>query len=241
MANSEDPDQTSPSGADLGLHCPFCKKLCVQNFRTFTVVWSILYMHMVWLEISNLQWFWKCFFFIALQIRMVSRKIFYFSMKINCGYSLEVHQRGISNKHPSTYSFFFKEKLEKYQYSLFEKVPHLERFFQEAGSHKKYASYGIFTCDFTLSTLDKISVDDSFKIFFLFSPANRIDNTCKLSPMETICMKCQILFSEKNKKNIINMSSAEFSQTGVKINMTKYQIADRNNTPSCSGKKQLKI
>ena len=30
-----------------------------------------------------------------------------------------------------------------------------------------------------------------------------------MSPMETICMKCLILFSEKNKKNIFNMSSAE--------------------------------
>ena len=27
--------------------------------------------------------------------------------------------------------------------------------------------------------------------------------------METICMKCQILFSGKNKKNITNLSSAE--------------------------------
>ena len=27
-------------------------------------------------------------------------------------------------------------------------------------------------------------------------------------------MKCQILFSGKNKKNIINLSSAEFAQSG---------------------------
>ena len=30
------------------------------------------------------------------------------------------------------------------------------------------------------------------------------DSSCKLSPLETICMKCQILFSWKNKKNISN-------------------------------------
>ena len=32
----------------------------------------------------------------------------------------------------------------------------------------------------------------------------------KLSPIETIDVKCQILFSGKNKKNAINISSAEF-------------------------------
>ena len=32
---------------------------------------------------------------------------------------------------------------------------------------------------------------------------------CKFSPEETICMKCQSLFSWVNKKNIIKMSSAE--------------------------------
>ena len=30
-----------------------------------------------------------------------------------------------------------------------------------------------------------------------------------LSPKETICMKCQMLFSRKNKKNIIHLLSAE--------------------------------
>ena len=31
--------------------------------------------------------------------------------------------------------------------------------------------------------------------------------------LETICMKCQILFSGKNKKNIISLSSAEFAHS----------------------------
>ena len=34
-----------------------------------------------------------------------------------------------------------------------------------------------------------------------------------------ICMKCQILFSGKNKKNIINLSSAENAQRVVKVNL----------------------
>ena len=34
-------------------------------------------------------------------------------------------------------------------------------------------------------------------------------------------MKCQILFSEKSKKNIINLSSAEFAQRVIKVNGIK--------------------
>ena len=41
-----------------------------------------------------------------------------------------------------------------------------------------------------------------WRCFSYFSQKTRLDISCKLSPMETICMKCQILFSEKNKKNI---------------------------------------
>ena len=32
-------------------------------------------------------------------------------------------------------------------------------------------------------------------------------------------MKCQILFSEKSKKNVTNLSSAELSQSVVKVKM----------------------
>ena len=35
-------------------------------------------------------------------------------------------------------------------------------------------------------------------------------------------MKCQILFSGKNKKNIINLSSAENAQRVVKVKQHKY-------------------
>ena len=31
-------------------------------------------------------------------------------------------------------------------------------------------------------------------------------------------MKCQILFSRKNKKNITNLSSAELAERGLKVN-----------------------
>ena len=53
-----------------------------------------------------------------------------------------------------------------------------------------------------LSTLGKISADDILKYFSIFFQKTRFDISCKLSPMETICMKCQITFSGKNKKSI---------------------------------------
>ena len=37
-------------------------------------------------------------------------------------------------------------------------------------------------------------------------------------------MKCQILFSGKNKKNIINLSSAENAQRVVKVNLNQIII-----------------
>ena len=40
-------------------------------------------------------------------------------------------------------------------------------------------------------------------------------------------MKCQILFSGKNKKNIINLSSAENAQRVVKVNLRSVKLIDR--------------
>ena len=57
-----------------------------------------------------------------------------------------------------------------------------------------------------LTTLWANSVDDKLVMFFLFFQKTGFDISCKLSPLETICMKCQILFSG----NIFfKMSSAE--------------------------------
>ena len=70
----------------------------------------------------------------------------------------------------------------------------------------------------TFSTLGKTFSSRHFKIF----QTTGFDIPCKLSPSETICMKFENLFSEikkkkKNKKNIINLSSAEFAQIVVKV------------------------
>ena len=70
----------------------------------------------------------------------------------------------------------------------------------------------------TLSTLGKIFSRWHFEIFFsYFSQKTGFDISCKLCRMETICMKCQILFSGKNKKNITNLSSAKLIKRVLKV------------------------
>ena len=63
-----------------------------------------------------------------------------------------------------------------------------------------------------------IMIRQHFETFFLFFLAKGFDALCKLSPKETICMKCQILFSRKNKKNI-SLSSAESAHSMVSANV----------------------
>ena len=68
-----------------------------------------------------------------------------------------------------------------------------------------------------VSTVGKIFSRQHYhiqKYFSYFYQKTGFDISCKLSPLETICMKCQILFAWKN---IINLSSAELAQRVVKI------------------------
>ena len=54
-------------------------------------------------------------------------------------------------------------------------------------------------------------------MFSYFSQNTGYDISCKLSP---ICIKCQILFSRKNKKKyIINLSSAKLTQNELWVNI----------------------
>ena len=41
-----------------------------------------------------------------------------------------------------------------------------------------------------------------FLVYFFYFQETEFDYSCKLSPMETLCMKFQILFTWKNKKNV---------------------------------------
>ena len=59
------------------------------------------------------------------------------------------------------------------------------------------------------TTLLTNSAADRLIIFSCFSPRTGFDVSCKLSLMEIICMKCQILFSGKNKKTYFRMLCAE--------------------------------
>ena len=63
--------------------------------------------------------------------------------------------------------------------------------------------------------LGKISADDILKYFSYDSYKIGSDTSCKLSPKETICMKCQLLFSRKSKLNISSLTSAEFAHSLV--------------------------
>ena len=53
-------------------------------------------------------------------------------------------------------------------------------------------------------------------------------------------MKCQILFSGKNKKNIINLSSAENAQRVVKVNAMRYKHYVHAGERSFGSKKHIK-
>ena len=67
-----------------------------------------------------------------------------------------------------------------------------------------------------LSMLGKIKQTTSKYFSFFFSQKTGFDISCKLSPLETICMIYQILFSWKTKKNNINLLSAELAQRVTK-------------------------
>ena len=52
-----------------------------------------------------------------------------------------------------------------------------------------------------LSTLWAISTDNILMVlFYIFFQKTEFDIPCKLSPVETICMKCQILLAGENRK-----------------------------------------
>ena len=56
------------------------------------------------------------------------------------------------------------------------------------------------------------------KYYSYFSQETDFNISCKLSPIETICMKYQNMFSGKYKINFTNVSSAELTKRVVKVN-----------------------
>ena len=59
-----------------------------------------------------------------------------------------------------------------------------------------------FVVGLIFTTLWANSADDKLidNIFLIFARKTEFDTSCKLSPLETICMKCQTPFSRENKK-----------------------------------------
>ena len=58
-----------------------------------------------------------------------------------------------------------------------------------------------------LKSLRKFSRQQIDYMFFLnFFQKTEFDISCKLAPAETICVKCQILFSDTNKKIFQNVA-----------------------------------
>ena len=72
-----------------------------------------------------------------------------------------------------------------------------------------------------LSTVCKKFSRQHSEIFFLVFFFQKIgfDILCKLSPMATICMKCPILFSGKNKKNFVNLLPADCAQGELMVKL----------------------
>ena len=66
------------------------------------------------------------------------------------------------------------------------------------------------------STWDTISADNISK-YFCFLQKIVFDVSCKLSLLETVCMICKSGIFVKNKKNIVNLSSAGYAQRVVKV------------------------
>ena len=71
----------------------------------------------------------------------------------------------------------------------------------------------------TFSTSCANSADDELVNFFLYSKKTSFVISCKLSPVGTICMKCQVPFSRKNKKNILKCHLLKFLSRVLKINL----------------------
>ena len=74
----------------------------------------------------------------------------------------------------------------------------------------------------SVSTLDIISADGILKYFSYFSQNTGFDISCKLSSMETNCIKCKSCFLGR-KENVINLSLA---QKVIKIKKAFHSVKD---------------
>ena len=75
---------------------------------------------------------------------------------------------------------------------------HVHHFLRMFERHHKKNSKQCTRESYCLVFWVKFSANDILKYFSYFSQKTGFDIACKVFPMETICMKCQFLFSGKN-------------------------------------------
>ena len=88
-----------------------------------------------------------------------------------------------------------------------------------------WLDFGDFDLNFKITEVEKLLIhgwgtsvfsENTVTSFSYVSYKIGFDTSCKWSPKEEICMKCQILFSRENKKKYLKMLSAEiFTQHAV--------------------------
>ena len=96
-----------------------------------------------------------------------------------------------------------------------------------------FISISGFPFSLPLSTLGKFFSRWHFEIFFLIL-IFLVTQKTGFYIVETICMKFQILFSGKNKKNIINFSSAELVKRMVKVKIGVSENRWQRQTSNCN-------
>ena len=118
-----------------------------------------------------------------------------------------------SNEYTDPPYMFYIEKYDDYRYFLDEKSA-LSGAMRVIASHLQLILPGLQRINLILSTLWPKSADNKSMIFLSnFSKKTGSDISCKSSPSETICMKCQLLFSGKNKKTISKYCLLKFYPT----------------------------
>ena len=88
--------------------------------------------------------------------------------------------------------------------------------------------FRIFLCNLVLTLKAPITAaaDDSLKISHCFPEKIRLDISCESSAMQRIHMKCEALFSLKDKidKKIIKLSSAAILLGSLRVNRSHFMI-----------------
>ena len=86
----------------------------------------------------------------------------------------------------------------------------------------------------------KFSADDTKQLFSDLPQKAGFGISCKLSPLKTICRKCQIQFSGKIKKTVVKLSSVEYAQRVVNFNKaTDVDYVTRIRTVSIKRSKEV--